>query len=216
MNSQTLYGDLVFAQNAIANALEHETVKTALANLGYDSNRMQEGLALYKKAAHLYDRQMKEYGEQFAATQALITARIEANKLYKLHLNVARIALRDDRNAAVSLQFNGKRKRTFSGWLEQARLFYANALASEKIVQAMSQYNITREKLEEGNAAVEKVEKLFNEQMQEIGDAQASTKERDRAFDALQAWMNNYTSIARLALDGQSQYLEVLGIVEPS
>jgi hypothetical protein len=216
MTNQSIYSNLVFAQNAITNALEHETVKTALAEFGYDSTRLKEGLDLYEKAARLQDKQRNEYGEQLGATLALTNARMEANKLYMLHLKIARIALRNDRNAAVSLQLEGDRNRSFTGWLEQARVFYANALGDEKIVAALATFNITKEKLEEARSAVNAVELGYNTQMQQKGEAQAATKERDEAFDALQAWMSDYRAIARLALDGQSQYLEVLGIVEPS
>lgn len=216
MNNPTIYSKLVFAQNAIANAMTHEKVKTALSGLGYDGTKMQEGLTLYEKAAELHDLQRKEYGEQYAATDTLANAKMEANKQYMLHLKIARIALRKNKNAVISLQLAGDRSETFTGWLKQSKLFYANALADENILTALSKFNITKEILEEAQAAVDAVELGYNTQMQQKGNAQAATKDRDEAFDAMQAWMSDYIAIARLALDGQSQYLEVLGVVEPS
>ncbi len=216
MGNQRIYRNLVFAQNAIANALEHEKVRMALESFGYDLEKLEEGLSLYEKADSLNGRQQREYNEQKASTHALTTARREADKQYMLHLKVARIALRDNPNAIISLQLKGDRKRSFAGWLEQARVFYANALGDEEILAELGNYNITREILEEVSAAIDGVEQMYSQQMKEKGDAQAATKERDQAMDALQAWMSDFKAIARLALRDQLQYLEVLGIVEPS
>ena len=60
------------------------------------------------------------------------------------------------------------------------------------------------------------VEGNYNRQLKEKGEAQATTEERDEAFEELDEWISDYISIARIALDQESQYLEVLGIVEPS
>jgi hypothetical protein len=68
----------------------------------------------------------------------------------------------------------------------------------------------------EGQTLVADVEAKLNSQLKEKGEAQTATQARDEAFDAMQEWMSDFIGIARIALEAQSQYLEMLGIVEPS
>ena len=60
------------------------------------------------------------------------------------------------------------------------------------------------------------METKLNEQLREKGEAQHTTQQRDKAFDALQDWMGDFVGISRIALESKPQYLEMLGIVEPS
>ena len=88
MNDHSLDGKLLFAQNAIANALNNDSIKSALAVFGYDDVKLQEGQTLYEKAASLHEKQKKEYGDQYAATDVLNVAKAEVNKIYRLlHLS---------------------------------------------------------------------------------------------------------------------------------
>ena len=216
MDNLTINSKLLFAQNAIANALSSEEIKSAVLNYGYDDARLKEGEALYTKASDLQAIQVKEYGEQYSATDALYLARAIANKTYMENLKIARIALIGDRGAGASLHLAGLRKVTFSGWLKEAKTFYTNALGSSEVTSAMGRFGITQEKLEAGQKLVNEVEIKLNNQLKEIGDAQNSTQKRDEAFEELQDWMSDFIAISRIALDGKSQFLEVLGVVEPS
>ena len=162
----TLEGRLLFAQNAITNALNYEQVKNLLAEFGYTDERLLEGRQLYETASDLQLKQQKEYGEQFEATDTLNAAKATANQQYVKHLKIARIALAKNRNAEESLQLTGRRKRTLSGWLKQVKAFYANALASQEVLAALGQYGITEEKLTTAQQQVTEVEQAFNRQLQ--------------------------------------------------
>ncbi len=216
MRDKSLESKLLFAQNAISNALNNEPITTAMNVYGYGETRLNEGMALYTSASGLHKKQKKEYGEQYAATDALYMARAEANADYIVHLNIARIALKDNRSADESLQLNGKRKESLSGWLEQCKAFYNNMLTTPDYLTAMAAFNITTDKLESSKTKMLDVETKYNQQLKETGEAQNATKIRDTAFDKMQEWIADFISIARIALAGTPQYLEMLGIVEPS
>ena len=68
MRNQSIDSKLLFTQNAISNAQTNAEIKGALMLFGYDEVRVQEGEAMYTKAADLQTQQKKEYGEQYAAT----------------------------------------------------------------------------------------------------------------------------------------------------
>lgn len=171
---------------------------------------------LSEQAAPLQIKQAKACGEQFAATDALTLAKARANWVFMTHVKIARIALKGARGLAESPQISGRRKDTRSGWLKQAKAFYGNALNTPEVLEGMAKFGMTQDKLEEGQTMAADVEAKLNSQLKEKGEAQTATQARDEAFDAMQAWMSDFIGIARIALEAQSQYLEMLGIVEPS
>ena len=52
--------------------------------------------------------------------------------------------------------------------------------------------------------------------VQEKGEAQAATKRRDAALDAMQDWLSDYLAIAKVALEEEPQLLEGLGVLQRS
>lgn len=216
MKTQTIDAKLLFASNLIENGRNVEPITTIMAAFGYDATTMDAAKALVDNATALHNKQKQEYGEQFAATDELNLARATANKTYMRHVKLARIILKDNRGAYESLQLSGDRKQSISGWLQQANTFYTNALASESIKMELAKLTMTEEVLTNAQALVADVEDKLNTQLKEKGEAQAATLERDNAFDALQEWVSQYVAVARIALEDQPQYLEVLGIIEPS
>lgn len=204
------------AETALRNALSDQTLLDALGELGYDEATLQEGQSLLEAAQDAQQTMTVEYSEQYEATEALEAAYETAHSTYVRHLEVARIALKDERGAAEALKLRGRRKRTISGWLEQARTFYDNALANQDVLDALAGFNVTSEELTDGQAQVEAVAEANSMQEQEKGDAQDATHARDAAVDALDEWMSDFYAIARIALEDRPQQLEKLGLTVPS
>ena len=61
----------------------------------------------------------------------------KANKMYMKHVKVARITMEDNLALIKSLMLNGRRKHTYTGWLEQASMFYDNGLDSTDALTAL-------------------------------------------------------------------------------
>ena len=83
-------------------------------------------------------------------------------------------------------------------------------------MDALAEYGITKKKLSAAEQLVDQVQVKHSIQLKEKGEAQSATQLRDEALDALQEWMGKFIAVARIALEDQPQYLEMLGIVEPS
>lgn len=214
MPNQSIDSRLLAAQVAIDNALNDAEVQGYLAQYGYDSVRIGQGKSLYDTVQALHQKQKAEYGDQFAATEAVQAALEEANAEYMRSVKVARVVLKADRAAFQKLDLNGKRKASISGWLNQARQFYTNALADSDILAKLGQFGITQARLESGKLLVDAVETANAVQEKEKGEAQQATIERDADLDKLDDWMSDFTAIARVALEEKPQFLEKLGIRE--
>ena len=216
MNDRSINSRLLRAEVAISNSRTHEEVKKQLAGLGYTEERLDEGYNLYDNAAKMQEIKVKEYAEKLDATGQLDTAKMDAHKVYMTHVKIARVAFSDNVKFSETLILLPRRKLSYTGWLEQSEMFYSQALSNDEIIAGMAKYGITKNKLKQGEALVNNVRNKLKTQLTEKAEAQEATQNRDKAFDAMEDWLSDFISIARIALEENPQYLEMLGIVEPS
>ena len=214
--SQAMEDRLLAAQIAIDNSLSDAEIQPFLAEYGYDAAKIGAGKALYDTAQDLHQIQIKEYGEQYAATDELKAKWDKGNAVYMRHIKVSRVAFENDRAAYHKLDLGGKRKVSLSGWLAQSKQFYINALADSNVLTELAEFCITQAKLEAGKQLVDETEAANADQKKEKGEAQQATIDRDEAIDNLEGWMSDFIAIARIALEDKPQLLEKLGIVKPS
>ena len=95
----------------------------------------------------------------------------EADAAHMRYVKVARIALNGNVAAAQKLDLNGERKQTLSGWLKQARQFYAGVLGDAALLAKLAENGITQQKLTEGQAFVDAVKVASIAQAKERGVA---------------------------------------------
>ncbi len=198
------------ARVTLDNASQTPEIQAALAVFGYDQTVLQTGLELLQTAENLQAVQQREYGEQYAASDALEQARQAANALYSVHRKLAKIALKQSTKQQQALGLNSTRKQSLAGWLGQATIFYTNALADAEVQAALQRFNITPENLAEGQQLVQQVADLNSVQEREKYQAQQATKDRDAALDALNDWLADFKAVALIALANRPQQLEAL------
>jgi len=214
MPKATIDSRLLAAQEAIDNALSDAEIQGFLSQYGYNVARIGEGKAFFQTAPQLHQKQKAEYGDQFAATQALEQAWEQANAEYMRLVKLARIAFKSDLAAITKLGLDGQRKETISGWLTQAKQFYTNAIADPAALASLGQYGLTAERLQAGQALMQQVETANAAQQKEKGEAQQATLDRDAAFDKLDEWLGDFIAVARIALEAKPQFLEKLGVLK--
>ncbi len=179
---------------------------------GYTPETMDHGLELVRKAEELDRIQEQEYGDQYAATDALLAGREKVDRVYGKMLAKARLVFEGDRDAYNKLDLAGTRKTRYADWLTQVKTFYSNALADDGICTELAGVGITREALQAGLEAVADVEKVNAIQEKEKGEAQRATEKRDQALDELNTFMSRFRALARIELADDPQLLEQLGL----
>ena len=199
----------------ITNAQAHPEIAAALDAFGYDAAALQEGQTLLDTARGLYDAQIKEYGEQHAATQAFLAASKQADKTYAAHRRLAKIAFKADAQRKTDLHLNERKPQVFNPWYEQARHFYTALLADTEAQTQLARYKVTLEAIQAAQAQVEATFALKSAQEKEKGEAQESTQQRDAAMEALEEWLSDFKVVAQIALEDTPQLLEVmkLGVI---
>ncbi len=194
------------------NAQEHSEIAAALDGLGYDAAVIQQGQTLLNTARSLYDAQIKEYGEQYAATQAFADAAKQAGKTYARHRRLAKIAFKRDAQRQTDLHLNDRKPQAFNLWYEQARHFYTALLSDTDAQTQLARYKITPEALQAAQSQVEQAFALNSAQEREKGEAQDATRQRDAAIEALSEWLSEFRVVARIALEDTPQLLEALNM----
>jgi hypothetical protein len=197
----------------INNSLEDEQIKQSVATLGYTTESLEGGRTLLNDSTSLCQAYDKEYGEVKEAYEARNKEKEKADKLFKKHQTIARVALKNNRAAITTLQLDQRMPRTISGWFARTRTFYSNLLDNTSWLEKMAQFNTTSEELTQGLSSIKVVENHMDVILREKGDAQNATKLRDAKLEELAEWINDYESIAELALADSPQLLEKLGIV---
>ena len=162
-------GLLAQSRIALNNALQYPELKDRLLEFGVDENRIQEGLNLRAEAEKLLDNKTFKYGEQIGLTAELNNKIDNAYKRYMNFLKLARFSVKDNIEYQRSLGTIGPRLMSLSGWMRQARQFYENAINNDDILQLLSRFSITKEKLQEGLDLLPEIEALDNEQESKKG-----------------------------------------------
>jgi hypothetical protein len=215
-STQSIDQRLLEAQLAIDNSLAVPDILAAVTLFGYDQVRLQAARALYDEVTALVAAQKLEYGEQYAATAAVQSAWETADLAYKKALKISRVVFKGDEKARNALLLSGDRKKSLSGWIRQAEIFYTNLLGSPELMAAMAPYSYDQAKLEAEAALVQVVADAQAAQNRERGGAQEATQLRDAKLDELDRWLSDYKVVAKVALSDSPQQLEQLGWVVPS
>lgn len=213
MMKRSVSSEINFARNAVENTLSYPEIQKRMAVFHYDRKKMLEGRSLYQKVQMLQLAKQDKYGSQYASTDAFKKDMDLASQQYKRHLKTARLAFEDQRGVEETLQIRGKRKSDLDGWLEQAHTFYSRIGG---YMEEITRYNITAEELTQTGAMVEALYASRQQQLQSIGEAQHATEQRNEARRELRLWMSRFKKTARVALQDESQLLEVLGILVPT
>lgn len=204
---------LLAAQVMIENSLADPVVKEALAAYGYSGETLAAGKTLYEETIALQNTQKKEYGDQVAATSELNDLWETAEQQYKKTLKIARIAFQDHPKADKAVMLFGRRKESLSGWLQQAQAFYANIQNDADLMNALSKYGYSSERLQQEAGLLNQIALKNQQQKKEMGEAQAATQARDKKIDELAHWISDLRAVAKVALADNPQQLEKLGIL---
>jgi hypothetical protein len=197
----------------IINALSDSVIKKALEGYGYAEEKLLAGKKLYDEIAVLDNLRKMKYGERIAATAELNNAWKTAKQQYMQTLKIARVAFRENVKADKAIFLKGVRKRTLSEWLIQAQVFYDNILNDGELMEILSRYGYSPERLRQKSALLAQVVDKSFQQKKEIGEAQEVTETWDKKIDELAQWISDFRAVARVALADDPQQLEKLGIL---
>jgi len=212
-NTNVLREFLTLSRILIENSRDIPELNATLQGFGYTPQRWAEGVALLTAAEAMVSHQLLKYGQSYQATQDVNHAWRMAERVYTKTLKIARIAFGDEPKAVTALQLQGSRKKTVTGWLDQASVFYANLIGDPSLGAPLTKFGYTAAKIAAEAVLVERVRKALHTQAKGIGEAQQATADRNRQVADLGAWVRELRALARVAFADDPQQLEKVGIV---
>ena len=198
------------AEIAIEGALRHPAIMKRMAEFGYDKKRIMGGKTLLNEAKMLQSAKNQKKGDQREASATLKRDHQLAWKTYIQHVTLTRLVVDEASGTWKKLQLSGARKRSFAGWLEQARSFYQELSQDEATLEKI---RISPAEIAQAQAMVEAVRAARQQHKYCKGEAQQSTQTSRHTLQELNIWMKRFLKIATVALEGQEQMLEALGMV---
>lgn len=185
-------------------------LKTELAEYGYDDAKISEGKALYDEARKTFDANVKETREETSASLAFQEKYQNVQKKYSTHRKKARIVFQDNQEALGQLKLKSSAARTIANSMEEMRAFYQLLDATPTLLTPLKQLKISEQDVKNQLQELPEVEKAYATYLQEKGESQQATKDKNKAFETLDKWVLRLYKVAKIALEDKPQLLEAL------
>ena len=195
---------------SLDNAEAQNEIKTALAELGMDSDEIKKGKTLFNTTRKAYDENKLEDDETSGAYEAFSDKREQLTEVYGMHRKKAKVIFRKDPLTLKKLDINGSIPESHIKWIEMVRKFYSVALADTDIQSKLTRLKISVDDLNEAQSLISEVEATRSAYLIEKGESQEATRVKDNAFALLDDWMSEFYAIARIGLEDKPQLLEAL------
>ena len=159
------------------------------------------------------DNQKKEYQEQSLAYDKFYLEKDDVEINLNRTLKLVRVLSRNDSDLQNRLGLQNGRVSAIESWIESSIDFYNRLLNEAEFLNKITRFNVTADRLNEEKSALENLKQLRNQVVIEKGQAQEATRLRNEKLDELDDFTTELKVIAEIALEGQPQLLEKLGIV---
>jgi hypothetical protein len=213
--SAGLAAKLYKIEMSIRGVLNNPEIQDQMSAFGYTPVRIAVGEGMLLEVRRVEALQAEKYSDKYVTTGEFDEQSEEVYALYIITLKVTRVAFRKLPGRLQEVHATGRRRRSLSGWLDDARIMYAN-LETPAMLAEMEKFGYTAARLQQEREQVEAIAALHGKQLQESGVAQQLTVDRDKLIDELCSWYSDFRAIARAALYENPQALEALGIVVKS
>lgn len=200
------------ARIALTNAESHQEINPLLAAFGMDASKIAEGWTVYEKAKATWEKNKKEDAETSIASNNYKLAYDELEGLFKRHRDQSLIFFKKRPDFLIILGVKGHFPQTYTDFFDKSKTFYTAIQENPEIQTQLILCKITPEIVTDALAKHQNLLALRAEYDKEYGESQAATKSKNADLIELREWMDNFDTIAKVALYDNPQLLEALGI----
>jgi hypothetical protein len=201
------------ARIALNNAQSDAEIGPLLAAYGYDAARLAEGMAILETADSAVQAQVSTAGGWQTTTQTLGSAEREARTAYRTLREVVRAAYGYNAPILAILGLNQTMPARQTHFLTMAWTLFNNAISSADISATLERFGYNGRRLTSEKEKVGAMETALEARESSKGSAQQATMAQRSAMNDLGKWMSAFFRVAKVALRGQEQLLEKLGIL---
>ncbi|MDR3252286.1 MAG: hypothetical protein LBT35_01795, partial [Tannerella sp.] len=121
---RTLAARLHDIENGISGVQNNPEIQERMTQYGYTPERVAEGQVKLANVKRLTALHAEEYSDRFVATDKLGKAWTAVYAKYMITLKVVRVAFHRETGKLQDFRATGIRRRSLSGWLNDARILY--------------------------------------------------------------------------------------------
>ena len=201
MESQRTLGGLLDRCRKTINTVKSDTeMKQALANYGYDEQRITNGDNLCGRVMQSFDKQRKENAESYAATKAYLEKKEEVVSLFRKDVKRLRIAAKVNIEMSklipTEVDFN-----SIVEFFKTARVMYQNLANTPAYTSALATVGFKPADFTDRIGNFDELDSLRIIRDKEQAESVAATSNRDKEFDELQAFCKDLRTIAKIAVE---------------
>ncbi len=199
-------------RTAITNAETNPAIKAALADYGMGDEQVAVGRQVYNATQSIWDKNIKEDKESTEASLVYSTTFNELRAKFKVHRDKALIFFKYQPEVLVKLGAKGRFPRKYNDFFDKVRLFYTTIKNDSALQLEMDKIKLTAAIVDECLALLEELLVKRSHFDKELAESQDMTENKNAALLALKEWMDEFYTIAKVALYEQPQLLEALGV----
>lgn len=212
MSRKTIAQTLEEQRVLIFNSKKPE-IATQLEAMGLGADYLSQGENLFNEIMSLREIKNKEQQEESLAYDNYYELMTECKTVAKQNFKIIKMATRANKDLQARLKIYSPISRRVEKWILQTTEFNNHVLNEPELLEDISKFKITPEKLQQNQSALEQLKSLRNEAIAEKGQTQEATRLRNAKMVELEDYCYELKTIASIALEEQPQLLEMLGIL---
>ncbi|MGZ2369276.1 hypothetical protein ACXR6G_05790 [Ancylomarina sp. YFZ004] len=201
---------------ALTNAESHPEIKAALAEYGVDDAKFTEGWQVFNLAKASWELNKAEESETRLLSNSYHTVYGELEMKFKRHRDLTQILCKKDPDTLIQLGVKGAFPSKYNEFFDQVKLFYTSLNTNAAIQTKLAILKLTPEIAAACLADLDSLLKLRADFDREMGESQAATVSKNAVLNDLSEWMDDFDTLAKIALYDTPQRLEVLGVLVKS
>ena len=204
------------ARIRLTNGQTHPQISAALAEFGIDETKYAEGWSIYDLSKETWELNQKEESETRIASNSYYITYSELEMKFKRHRELTQIFCKKDPDTLINLGVKGPFPIKFNEFFDEVKLFYTTVNNNLDVQSKLAILKLTPEVASACLAELEALLAIRAKFVSEMGESQAATVSKNVALHKLSEWMDDFDTLAKIALYDTPQQLEVLGVLVKS
>ncbi len=208
----TAYREKAFlakAERSLEIGSSHPEISNSLSEFTYDSAKMDEGKALHKETLTIWFQNSVEQLEKSSAHDEFEIAYKTLQTAYNRDRRRAKAVFRKDPASKARLLIDGIIAESFDNFMTMAERFYKELSSSSELLNKLAPMKITPETITVATALFSEVKRTRIAYLEERAEALEYTNQKNKSLNLLDEWMNDFYTVAKIALEDKKQLLDV-------
>ncbi|MCW3804873.1 hypothetical protein [Plebeiibacterium marinum] len=192
-------------------SMKVEEVKDAVSGYGYDQARLKEGREMWERLRVLYYEARDKSVQKSKCHAEKKRMQNDIHKKYMKYLKLARVAFVNDIEAQEALVLTGVRARTYDKWFTQVSVFVNNLKSNEQYLRSIGEYGVKISDLDELKKGLLDITELSDKCVRITAVVRMLNDKVRKETIEVQHWVSSYLKVARIALEGSPEMMNLLG-----